>query len=154
MTTKLKRNQQKEYAKSLFLHEQHLTQKEIAERVEVSEKTLSRWVNDPEENWEVLRASLSTTKEEQLRRIYDQINELTSEIQKRPKGKRFADSKEADTLLKLGSAASKLENEAAIGEIIEVCKLVVNYLRPLDLDKAKEITAVFDAFIKDRLRKS
>ena len=144
--------EKKDYAKLLYLKE-NFTQKEIAQKVDVTEKTLSKWVNSPGENWERLKASIIVTKEEELRRIYMQINELNTSIFKKPEGERFASNKESDTLVKLCSSARNLETEVSLSEVIEVSKRVINYLRPLDFEKAKEMTAIFDAFIRDCSRK-
>lgn len=146
----MKAEQKKELAKLLFVNEK-LSQKEIAHRVEISEKTLSRWVNDGQ--WRKLRQSLLVTKEEQLRRIYEQIDELNTAIASREPGQRYANTKDADTLSKLTSAAKNLESEASISDIISVAKRFLNWLRPLDIDKAKEISSLIDAFIKDQLKR-
>jgi len=146
----MKAEQKKELAKLLFVNEK-LSQKEIAQRVEISEKTLSRWVNDGQ--WRKLRQSLLVTKEEQLRRIYEQIDELNTAIASREPGQRYANTKDADTLSKLTSAAKNLESEASISDIISVAKRFLNWLRPLDIDKAKEISLLIDAFIKDQLKR-
>jgi len=148
----MKRNEKKDWAKLLFLHE-NLTQKEIALKVGVTEKTMSAWVNNKDENWERHRASIIVTKEEELRRLYMQISELNSHIFEREEGKRFAVKGEADTLCKLTASARNLETETSLSDVIEVCKRIVNYLRPINLDQAKEITNVFDGFIKDCLKR-
>ena len=53
-----------------------MTQKEIAERVETSETTLSKWKE--QYNWDQLRTSFYITKGQQLSRIYQQISALNS----------------------------------------------------------------------------
>lgn len=146
----MKADQRKELAKLLYVNEQ-LTQREIAQRVGVSEKTFSRWVNEGQ--WRKLRQSLLVTKEEQLRRIYEQIDELNTAIASREPGQRYANTKDADTLSKLTSAAKNLESEASISDIVSVAKRFLNWLRPLDIEKAKDISSLIDAFIKDQLKR-
>jgi predicted transcriptional regulator len=148
----MKVNKKKELAKLLFIRE-NLSQKEIAERVEVTEVTVSKWVNENDAEWKRLRQSVIITKEEQLRRIYEQLDELNQEIMRREKGQRYASTKEADTMVKLTSAANNLETDASIADIVEVSKRFLNWLRPVDLDKTKEISQFLDSFIKDQLRK-
>lgn len=148
----MKLAQKKEHARLLYVRE-NLSQKEIAERVEVAEKTINRWVNENGEEWKRLRTSIFITKEEQLRRIYQQLDELNQEIAHRKEGSKFAQAKEADVIVKLTAAARALESDASLSEIVEVAKRFLNWLRPLDLEKAREISALFDAFIKDQLRK-
>lgn len=148
----MKTNKKKELAKLLFVRES-LSQKEIAERVDTSEQTICRWVNENDGEWRKLRQSIIITKEEQLRRVYDQLDELTQVIAKREQGTRYANTKEADTLVKLTAAANNLESDASIADIIEVSKRFLNFLRPISLDKAKEISALLDAFIKEQLKR-
>lgn len=145
----MKLSEKKDWAKLLFTRE-HITQKEVALRVGVSERTMSLWVR--KENWDKLRASIIVTKEEQLSRIYHQIDELNTSIFTKKEGERFASSSQADTLNKLASAARKLETEASIADIIEVSKRFLNWLRQNDFEKAKEISNLLDAFIKDLLK--
>lgn len=144
-------SEKKEWAKLLFTREPvKITQKELAKKVGVSERTMSKWVTN--EGWEQLRQSVIVTKEEQLRRIYMQIEELNNAIFKRKEGERFASSKEGDTLNKLAAAARKLETEASIADVIEVSKRFLNWLRQSDFEKAKELSNLFDGFIKDAVR--
>ena len=148
----MKVNDKKELAKLLFTKD-NLDQKEIAEKVGVSEKTISKWVNANDEEWKKLRQSLIVTKEQQLRRIYDQLDELNATIMKREPGKRYADSKEADTMVKLTAAAKNLEADASVADIIEVQKRFLNWLRKLAPTKAKEVALMVDDFIKDTLKR-
>lgn len=73
----LKKTQEKEYAKVLFVQES-LTAKEIAERIGVTEKTLAKWVEDGE--WKKLKRSLLNTKQNQLILFYDQLEWLNNQI--------------------------------------------------------------------------
>lgn len=141
--------QKKEYAKTLYVL-QRLSQKETAGKVGVSAKTINQWVKN--EAWDTLRVSIIITKEQQLQRIYAQINELNTKIESREEGSRYADSKEADTLVKLTSAAQSLETETGISEIIETAKLFSNHLKTFDLAKAQEFTKLLDEFIVTRIK--
>ena len=44
-----------------------------------------------------------------------------------------------------------MEQEMAIADIISALTGFIEWLRPLDLDKAKELTRLADAYIKDKL---
>lgn len=142
----------KEWAKTIYL-QGGLSQKEIADKVGVSKVTLSKWVNDPKDNWERLKQSLLITRESQLNRLYLQLDELTTVIMSREAGSRFANSKEADTVLKLTAAIQKMETDSSIADIVEVCKRLLNWLRPLSPDKARDVAGIFDDFIKDSLKR-
>ena len=141
--------QKKELAKMLFLHE-NLTQKEIARRVEISEVTLSKWVNT--ENWESFKVSITMTKEEQLKNLYRQLAEINNAITLKEEGKRFASTAEADTISKLTNAIEKLEGDVGISDLVASNKKFLTWLRKFDIKKAQEIAPLYDAFIKDNIR--
>lgn len=142
-------SQKKEWAKLLFTKD-NLTQAEISERVGVRPATLSKWVNA--DNWQLLKTSITITREEQLARLYQQLQLLQEKILERPIVERFPTTGEADIITKLASAIEKLEKETGLPEIISVSKQFLDWLRMSDLKKAQEITGYFNAFIKERLR--
>lgn len=146
----LPNKQKKEWAKLLYL-KSTLNQKEIAARVGVTEKTLSTWVNDDKDNWELLKSSYVITREQELRRIYIQISEMNNAIAGREEGHRYADSKEADALAKLAVAAKSLEADTSISETISVFREFTEWLKEVDFAKAKEFISYEDGFIKHKL---
>lgn len=148
----LSNKQKKEWAKSEYLRGD-LSQKEIAEKVGISTVTMNKWVNDPEDNWDRLRKSMLITREAQLQRLYMQLDELNRNIMSREEGKRFPDSKEADTISKLAGAIKTMETEANIADVVEVSKRFLNWLRRLAPEKAREVAAMFNDFIKDLLKR-
>lgn len=142
--------QKKEWAKQLILRD-NLTQKEAAEKVQVSAVTMNKWYKDGE--WEKLKQSMLITREAQLSRLYMQLDELNAAIMTRPEGERFANSKEIDAIAKYTSSIRSLESEANIADVYEVSKRVLNYVRIYHADKAIELAAIFDDFIKDLLKR-
>ena len=144
LTTKQKRS----WAQTLYLKE-NLTQQEIADRVGISRVTMSKWIRDGK--WEEHKAGLTITREQQIANLYRQVAEINRAIENRPDGERFANAGEADVLSKLSSAIRKMETDAGIADIISVLTQFINFVRPADLEKAKEITRLADAFIKSKL---
>ena len=140
--------QKKEWAKTLYMRE-NLTQQEIAERVGVSRVTVSNWVRAGK--WEEQKAGLTLARQEQVAILYRQVAEINRAISARAEGERFPNSKEADILGKLSAAIRNMEQETGIADIISVLTSFIEWLRPLDLDKAKELTRLADAYIKDKL---
>mgnify|MGYP000071331074 FL=1 len=140
--------QKKEWAKTLYLRE-NLTQQEIADRVGCSRVTVSNWVRTGK--WEEQKVGITLTRQEQVGNLYRQVAEINRSIADRPEGERFATSKEADILGKLAAAISKMEQEIGIADTISVLTAFIEWLRPLDLEKAKDITRFADAYIKDKL---
>lgn len=146
--TDLTNAQKKEWAKTLYLRE-NLTQQEIADRVGVSRVTVSNWVRSGK--WEEQKAGLTLTRQEQVANLYRQVAEINRSISARAEGERFPNSKEADILGKLSAAIRNMEQEMAIADIISALTGFIEWLRPLDLDKAKELTRLADAYIKEKL---
>lgn len=139
----------KDIAKQLFLNGA-FTQEEIAEKVGTTRQTVSRWIKDG--GWEELKASISITPAQILSGLNRQIIEINNNIAARKEGKRFATVAESDTIAKLSSAIKKLEQDVGIADIVDVGIRFTNWLRPLDLDKAKEFSNLLDAFIKDQMK--
>jgi len=139
----------KEFAKLLFTKEK-LSSKEVADRANIPLRTIQEWIR--KEKWEDFRTTLIMTKEEELRRLYAQLRELNDMIEGKPEGQRYANTKEADTLVKITSAIRQLETETSVAAIIDVAQAVVKWTRSFDIEKSKELTNLFDAFIKDKLR--
>lgn len=146
--TRLTSKQKKEWAKTLYLKE-NLTQQEIADKVGVSRQTVIRWIQ--KEKWEELKTSLTLTRQEQIGNLYQQVAAINRAILERPDGERYATSKEADILGKLAAAINKMETEVGIKDICEVGTKFTDWLRAVDLDKAKDFVTLYDAFIKDQL---
>jgi transcriptional regulator with XRE-family HTH domain len=145
----LTNRQKKDWAKTIYLNE-HLLQKEIADRVGTTQQTLCKWI--AKERWEALKTSLSITREEQLGNMYRQIAEVNASIAAREEGKRFATSKEADIINKLATAIDKMERETGLADIIGVSKSLLSWVRRYDATKAKELSYIFDDYIKEKLK--
>lgn len=143
----LKKLQEKEFAKSLYIGG-GITQKEIASRVSVTEKTLANWIKAGK--WDSLKKSLLTTKQNQLSFLYDQLEFLNCNISEREY--KVAIGKEADTIIKLTAAINRLETETSIGDTVEVARNFIEFVRPQDLELAKTITNLFDVFITAKMK--
>lgn len=148
----MKISEKKDWAKLLYIKE-NLSQKEIALRTGVSAVTINKWVHENNGEWDRMRKSLLVTREEQLHRLYDQLDELNKAIRDRQEGARYANSKEADTINKLTVAIKNLETDASIADLVESGKRLLNYLRPISPEKAKEVAMIYDDFIKESLKK-
>lgn len=138
----------KELAREKYLRG-NFTQEEVAKAVGLSRQTINRMAQ--EEKWDERKAGLTLTREEIIKGLYRQAKELNDEIMKRPPGQRFPDNTELHKQTQLASNIKKLENEAGIAEIISVLTRFINYVRPIDLEKAKEITLLSDLFIRENV---
>jgi uncharacterized protein YjcR len=144
-------NQKKDYAKQLYC-EGRYTQKAISVKVEVSEKTLSKWVND--ESWERLRKSLLVTKQEQLANLYEQLSEINAFIKNKPEGERFADSKQADIMVKITASIEQLEEETNMADVFEIGKQYITYVQEVDFESSKMAVEYYDMFLRHKLKQA
>ena len=111
--------------------------------------TVNNWIGKG--NWEQLKASITITREEQLKNLYRQLAELNNAIMGKPEGERFPNAAEADTISKLSNAIKKLETEVGLADIISVFSDLLKWVRTYDSTQAKEITPLLDAFVKSKL---
>ena len=146
--TELSMQQKREWAKTLYLKE-NLTQQEIAERGGVSRVTVNNWIG--KNGWEMLKTSITITREEQLKNLYRQLTELNNAIMAKPEGERFPNAAEADTISKLSNAIKKMETEVGLSDIISVFSNLLKWLRASDPMQAKEVTPLLDAFVKSKV---
>lgn len=140
--------QKKALAKDIYLLGSY-TMEEIAVKVGTTRQTVSRWAKT--DGWDELKAGMTIGREEILKNLYRQINEINSNISSREKGERHANSKEADILMKLSASIKKMEEDVGISELVSAGMRFGDWLRKIDLDKAKEFVNWWDAFIKDQI---
>ena len=141
--------QRKEYAKLLYVN-QKLTQKDTADQAGVSVKSVNKWVNH--EKWDELRAMDTITREQQLRMMYAQINDLNTTIAERDQGNRHASPREADVITKLAAAINSLELELSIVEISNVFKGFNEYFRVRDLELCQKVIVIQDEYLKSKIK--
>jgi predicted transcriptional regulator len=142
----LKNSDKIEWADMLFMN--GMAQNVIADKVGVSKVSVNKWVK--KYKWEEKRASFTVTREQQLQRLYIQIAEINKVIYERDQ--KYPTPAEADSINKLACAIDKMERETSLADIISVSQKFLNWIRPIDLVKAKELSGLFDAFIKDNLK--
>lgn len=142
----------KDHVKILYTKENITTNKELALRSGISEKTIGKWVAEEKESWDKLKKNLLLTREEQMLNLYDELTEINNFIKEKPEGFRFADSKLGDVRRKLVKDIKELETKAALPEIIHACTALLNFIRQADLKTAQELTKWVDVFIKSQLR--
>jgi transcriptional regulator with XRE-family HTH domain len=146
--TELTISQKKDWAKLLYTKE-NLTQAEIAERVGVTRVTINKWINS--ESWEMLKVSITITKEEQLKNLYRQLAEINELITGRDKGERFANPSEADTISKLTKSIKQMETEVGLADIISSFAGLIQFIRTYDPNQVDLFKPVLDAYVKSKL---
>ena len=142
---KMDSKQMRQWALSMYLNENR-TQEEIAEACGVARGTIVRWAKA--DKWKEHKAAKMMTHEEMINNWKEQLIEINDNIASREPSKRFATPSESDTINKLSSAINKLQTELGISEAVTTAQRFIAWLRPVDLDKCKEFTRLFDAFLK------
>ena len=145
----LKSKQKKEIARDIYLYG-NFTLEEIGLKVGTTRQTVARWARDGQ--WVELKAGMTITREEILKNMYRQLNELNQGILQREAGERHASVKEADVLAKLSAAIKKMETDVGITDIISVGMRFGDWLRRFDVGRAKEYVVLWDAFIREQIR--
>ena len=122
------------------------TQGEISERVGFSQQTISNWKKT--EGWEELRTAQQMTKRKQLKRAYDQLNDINSKIETRDERSRHPDSKEIITIRELTNTIAKLEKRVNTHVAVDVMIAFNEFVQRNDLELSKKLAELQNAFIK------
>lgn len=138
----LSKTQEKEYAKILYVNEK-LTQKEIAERVGVTEKTVGKWIELG--GWNKLRQSLLATKPHNIDLLYQTLTVLNESFQGT-----VPTPAQIDSIAKLTASIKNLETDLGLSELFEVGSGFIQFVRSNAPEKVKEVYNLFDAYIQSK----
>ena len=138
------KQKEKELARLLYI--QGLQPKVVAERVEVSERTVQRWITD--NRWDELRKSLIATKDSQIKMMYDSLDALNRAIVGRDEGKNYPSPGEVDTISKLTASIQRLETETGLGETVTVLIKFGNHIATHYPQMHKDIVRMMDGYIE------
>jgi DNA-binding XRE family transcriptional regulator len=114
MATKKELGQKKELARMYYM--QGMIQKEIASKVEVSEKTVSAWVEAG--RWATIRAGVNVTRPELVNKALGAVNKLLDQIYQSQDPELL--STLPDQLAKFASFIDKLDKKANVVTVIDV----------------------------------
>lgn len=112
--TKAESEKKKSLARSLYLA--GMEQNEIAEKVEVSRVTISKWCNAG--GWKEARAAKNVTRPELVNKLLLTIDKLITEVNESEDPSLIAGL--GDKLAKLSSVIEKLDKKANVVDAIEV----------------------------------
>lgn len=112
--TKAETEKKKSLARSLYLA--GMEQNEIAEKVEASRVTISKWCNA--EGWKEARAAKNVTRPELVNKLLLTIDKLITEVNQSEDPSLIAGL--GDKLAKLSSVIEKLDKKANVVDAIEV----------------------------------
>lgn len=128
----------KQQAKTLFLTSK-MSQKDIAELVSISEKTMSLWVN--EEHWDTLKDEITQSDPETLRLLYKRRRALAED----------ENTDNADSIAKLTTAITAIEKKMSIGQVAVLFTELLTFTQSYDVELAKQIARATDNFIKSKM---
>ncbi|WP_276910489.1 DUF1804 family protein [Hallella colorans] len=112
--TRAETEKKKSLARSLYLA--GMEQNEIAEKVEVSRVTISKWCNA--DGWKEARAAKNVTRPELVNKLLLTIDKLITEVNESEDPSLLAGL--GDKLAKLSSVIEKLDKKANVVDAIEV----------------------------------
>jgi len=112
--TKADTEKKKSLARSLYLA--GMEQAEIADKVDVSRVTISKWVNT--EGWKEARAAKNVTRPELVNKLLQTIDTLITQVNDTKDPKLAAGL--GDKLAKLSAVIEKLDKKANVVDAIEV----------------------------------
>lgn len=124
------------------------TLEDVADLVGVNSSLAKRW--STEGNWAKLRASQAITPQKLLDNLYMMVHQIIEQVNNRKS--KIATTEEAKTIAQLADAVKKMQSDVGIVEICGVGTRFINWLKQVDLEKAKEVSGYFDGFIKDSVK--
>ena len=141
--TKAETEKKKSLARSLYLA--GMEQNEIAEKVEVSRVTISKWCNA--DGWKEARAAKNVTRPELVNKLLLTIDKLITEVNESEDPSLIAGL--GDKLAKLSSVIEKLDKKANVVDAIEVFMAFskwLEYRATIDPTVTPELIKTIDKF--------
>lgn len=134
-------------ARELYMNTS-MTQKEIAERLSVTVKTISDWKD--EGNWEALRAAKKVTKAALISNYYTILNTMQQQIADRRPPENVPTSKEADIMAKIGSQIEKIDKQSSLQDYILAFEEFLEFLLVRDPELARIIAPFQYEFLQEK----
>lgn len=128
--------------------ESDLTQKEIAQQLGISEKTLSGWKE--KFGWDKIRAARRTTKSEIINQLYKAINKIVEDAHTADRELSAAD---ADKIHKLSASIEKMEQGKNLATYVMVIQELMEYLRGANLEVAKMMIEYSKEFLHQKTKR-
>jgi uncharacterized protein YjcR len=140
---------EKQIAQELYVNTD-MSLKEIAERVQVREATVSAW--KVSEGWDTLKTARKITRPELIKNFYQAIFTMQTQIRERPSPHNVPTSKEADIISKLTSQIEKLEKNTSISDYINAFEEFLTYLRAHNPSMIQEFARESLSFIEAKVK--
>ena len=124
------------------------TQKEIANIIGVSEKTIYLWMKDGD--WKRLRSASKRMPSMIVENFYSQVQELNEEIRNRGAGKRYPTIQEAEVFRKMVMTIGRIQKGHTQPEYMEMMQKFLSWVMSQDLTLSKTLTPLANNFLKTR----
>ena len=137
-----KNNEKKQQAQFLYMAG-NKTQKEIADTIGVSERSVHSWIH--QYAWDKLRLAAFQAPVTIADNLAAQVVELQNVIAAREVGNRFPTPQEAEVSRKIITSWERMKKYPSLSQSMQVLETFRNYIRPIDKDFARDL----GKYIKD-----
>jgi DNA-binding XRE family transcriptional regulator len=137
--------EKKQQAQFLYMA-QGKTQKEIADLVGVSERTIYAWIH--QYAWDKLRLAAYQAPATIADNLCSQLVELQNTIAAREPGNRFPTPQEAEVSRKLITCLEKMKKSPGMGQSMQVLETFRNYIRPINNELARDLGRYAGQFLE------
>ena len=145
-TSKIRVKDPQKYEYAYLLYMQRVPQKEIAERADVSQQTLSKWKEDG--GWEMKRAARTISRDELLNKTMMRINDMLDD----------REGFNADAFSKAVSHLKELKGGYSLDDVVDVLMKFGDWLietsandKGITPEFIQQLTAYQDQYIKMRI---
>ena len=114
----------------------------------VSRVTVNKWVKE----WEGLKLKPPADTGERISSTLTQLDELDRSIAGKEEENGIPQRRRPIYGAKLTADLEALEQDASIRDIYNVSRGLLDWLRQQDLERAKELSDYFDAYIKEKMK--
>ena len=151
--TKAELEKKKSLARTLYMAGKD--QNEIADQIDISRQTLSRWCN--QEGWKEQRAATGVTRPELVNKLLISIDKLITQVNESEDPEKMAGL--SDKLAKMASVIEKLDKKANVVDAIEVFMAFSKWMQfraQTDKNITPELLKTFnyyqDLFISEKMQ--
>ncbi len=127
---------------------QNMSQKQIANEVGVSDRTLYTWIH--QNAWDELKRAAYQAPAIIAQNFSSQLIEMQNHIAKREEGNRFPTPQEAEVMRKLVTCIDKMKKHPSLSMNMQVLETFKNYIRPIDQDFAIDLGNYTERFLSGK----
>lgn len=138
-------------ARELYMNTS-LTQKEIAQRLKVTVKSIGDWKD--EGNWDALRAAKKVTKAALISNYYTILNTMQEQISGRVFPDNVPTSKEADIMAKIGCQIENIDKQSSLQDYILAFEEFLEFMLERNPELARQMAPYQYEFLQEKALKA